>query len=439
TYYYDAFGNIEEEKYYDANGNLTTTPINNNIRYAGYQYDEETGLYYLNARMYDPKIARFLQEDTYRGDPNDPLSLNLYTYVKNNPLVYYDPTGHWPEWLDKKFENAKQWVNKKIKSVSDAASNVLNTAKNYVNEKVVQPVGQTIQKGKEVIEYVIENKPSSLKDGLALGTGIALTTFKNNVYDPFVDKVTAVDAIVSVGNYMEFYDEAQKRFEYFENNVTNSLGIQDNEYYYIGGTLTGAYNTIKGTAQFAGGTLIGVRGIRDTTIGIKGILSGGGTISLTLTAAGVGELMLAAEGSASGVFKASSGFDSFNRNYEKFAKMTEGTPKTWTSPDKYVGETANAIEARYPSKVVDVNKIAYRPDGTILTDFDIELDNTIIQVKAGTAKGLTSQIIKTTAGTTKEVIGFAPELNPSSALVKNASKQGIKVFTSLEDLLEYLK
>ncbi|WP_265446661.1 S8 family serine peptidase [Acetivibrio straminisolvens] len=94
TYYYDAFGNIEEEKYYDANGNLTTTPINNNIRYAGYQYDEETGLYYLNARMYDPKIARFLQEDTYRGDPNDPLSLNLYVYVKNNPLIYYDLTGH---------------------------------------------------------------------------------------------------------------------------------------------------------------------------------------------------------------------------------------------------------------------------------------------------------------------------------------------------------
>ncbi len=51
-------------------------------------------LYYLNVRMYDPKIARFLQEDTYTGDPNDPLSLNLYTYCFNNPLAYYDPTGH---------------------------------------------------------------------------------------------------------------------------------------------------------------------------------------------------------------------------------------------------------------------------------------------------------------------------------------------------------
>ena len=84
TYYYDAFGNILE----------STGDVNNNITYAGYQYDEETGLYYLNARMYDPKIARFLQEDTYRGDPMDPLSLNLYAYGHNNPITYYDPTGH---------------------------------------------------------------------------------------------------------------------------------------------------------------------------------------------------------------------------------------------------------------------------------------------------------------------------------------------------------
>jgi RHS repeat-associated protein len=84
TYYYDAFGNILEQ----------TGDVDNNITYAGYQYDDETGLYYLNARMYDPKIARFLQEDTYRGNPNDPLSLNLYTYCLNNPLIYWDPTGH---------------------------------------------------------------------------------------------------------------------------------------------------------------------------------------------------------------------------------------------------------------------------------------------------------------------------------------------------------
>ena len=73
--------------------------VENSIRYAGYQYDEETGLYYLNARMYDPETSRFLQEDTYTGDKKDPLSLNLYTYCHNNPLIYDDPTGHFAHIL----------------------------------------------------------------------------------------------------------------------------------------------------------------------------------------------------------------------------------------------------------------------------------------------------------------------------------------------------
>ena len=45
--------------------------------------------------MYNPATARFLQEDTYRGNASIPLSLNLYTYCHNEPIMYRDPTGHW--------------------------------------------------------------------------------------------------------------------------------------------------------------------------------------------------------------------------------------------------------------------------------------------------------------------------------------------------------
>ena len=62
-------------------------------------------LYDLKARFYDAKIARFMQEDTYLGSQNDPLSLNLYTYVKNNPLTYWDPTGHMEAGDYEKFKN----------------------------------------------------------------------------------------------------------------------------------------------------------------------------------------------------------------------------------------------------------------------------------------------------------------------------------------------
>ena len=68
--------------------------MNNPFRYSGYEYDSGSGLYYLKSRHYDPVIARFMQEDTYRGSINDPLSLNLYSYANNKPVMYYDPNGH---------------------------------------------------------------------------------------------------------------------------------------------------------------------------------------------------------------------------------------------------------------------------------------------------------------------------------------------------------
>ena len=78
SYRYDAFGGIIEE-----GGSLE-----NRITYTGQMYDGVTGQYYLRARFYNPKIGRFLQEDVYRGD-----GLNLYAYCRNNPVMYYDPSG----------------------------------------------------------------------------------------------------------------------------------------------------------------------------------------------------------------------------------------------------------------------------------------------------------------------------------------------------------
>ena len=76
---------------YDAWGNLTTFEeiIPNRFLYTGQQFDQITQQYYLRARYYNPVIARFTQEDIYRGD-----GLNLYTYCDNNPVIYYDSSGY---------------------------------------------------------------------------------------------------------------------------------------------------------------------------------------------------------------------------------------------------------------------------------------------------------------------------------------------------------
>ncbi|HEY3365910.1 MAG TPA: glucosaminidase domain-containing protein [Symbiobacteriaceae bacterium] len=87
---YDPWGKVTEQ----------TGTFDNPYRSGGEYQDAGTGLYYLRARFYAPEQARFLTEDTYAGDPGDPLSLNLYTYVVNNPLRYTDPSGHLPIGLD---------------------------------------------------------------------------------------------------------------------------------------------------------------------------------------------------------------------------------------------------------------------------------------------------------------------------------------------------
>lgn len=82
-YTYDIFGNIVSQSEF----------IPQPFKYSGEMTDNTTSLQYLRSRWYDPSIGRFINEDAYKGQIDNPLSLNLYTYVENNPLIYSDPTG----------------------------------------------------------------------------------------------------------------------------------------------------------------------------------------------------------------------------------------------------------------------------------------------------------------------------------------------------------
>ena len=70
------------------------------LRYKGYIYDEETRLYYLKTRYYDPEIGRFISPDSidYQS-PESINGLNLYAYCGNDPVNYSDGFGHMPEWV----------------------------------------------------------------------------------------------------------------------------------------------------------------------------------------------------------------------------------------------------------------------------------------------------------------------------------------------------
>ncbi len=88
-YAYDAYGNCAV--LIDEGGLASLNPF----RYRGYYFDSETGLYYLNARYYDPRIGRFLSPDGLPYlDPSAAVGMNLYAYCQCDPVNKADPTGH---------------------------------------------------------------------------------------------------------------------------------------------------------------------------------------------------------------------------------------------------------------------------------------------------------------------------------------------------------
>lgn len=88
SYTYDAWGNII------SNETKTELAKQNPFKYAGYMYDEEIQQYYLMARYYHPEQGVFLSVDPYPGDEDDPLTMNGYAYVGNNPVMNIDPDGN---------------------------------------------------------------------------------------------------------------------------------------------------------------------------------------------------------------------------------------------------------------------------------------------------------------------------------------------------------
>jgi RHS repeat-associated protein len=68
-------------------------------RYTG-QIEAEAGLYFYNARWYDPALGRFAQADMVVPNSNYPLAYDRYAYVYNNPINFVDLNGHEPWFID---------------------------------------------------------------------------------------------------------------------------------------------------------------------------------------------------------------------------------------------------------------------------------------------------------------------------------------------------
>jgi RHS repeat-associated protein len=103
TYDYDPFGKLRERH----------GSIYNPFAFTGREFDASTGLYYYRARYYDATLGRFLSTDAAPPRLDEPLDLNPYLYVRNNPARFVDPLGlelspgEWLWWKEVVIEHTR--------------------------------------------------------------------------------------------------------------------------------------------------------------------------------------------------------------------------------------------------------------------------------------------------------------------------------------------
>ncbi len=155
---FDAWGNIISVQ--DGSGNPLGGLTILDRGYTGHEHLQSVGLINMNARLYDPKLHRFLQPDNFVQDITDSQNYNRYSYVLNNPLKYTDPSGEVtsPSNEDKPCpECAPNFIAAILNSLRDPAN------KEWLSKNLS---ARSIDKGASAIGQGVVNGINSIAKGI---------------------------------------------------------------------------------------------------------------------------------------------------------------------------------------------------------------------------------------------------------------------------------
>ncbi|MEZ5170429.1 MAG: RHS repeat-associated core domain-containing protein [Acidimicrobiia bacterium] len=151
SYDYEPFGAARRSE------QLEPSAPANPMRFTGEYLDEETGLYNLRARQYDPSTGRFLATDPLQPSADSP-SVSSYAYVRNRPGVLVDPMGlrgcGWRD-LGNCLDDAVDWVGENrvgITKAVDTGGVLLGTGVTFANP----PAGLALVAGGSALNVTSE-------------------------------------------------------------------------------------------------------------------------------------------------------------------------------------------------------------------------------------------------------------------------------------------
>ena len=148
----DEQGVVTEHLSYDAHGKrrqgdwaagTPAAPSETPRGFTGHEHLDGVGLIHMNGRVYDPTLGRFLSADPNVQAPDDTQSFNRYSYVKNNPLSYTDPSGFFFKKIFKKIASFFKKVFKfHIKLYKKLLSNQYITTAIQIGINFIPGIGQ---------------------------------------------------------------------------------------------------------------------------------------------------------------------------------------------------------------------------------------------------------------------------------------------------------
>ena len=147
------------------------------IRYRGYYYDNESGLYYLQSRYYDPTTGRFVNADSIIDGSSKFLSCNIFVYAANNPVNCSDPTGKSLiiDWIASKIEKVfSSSVNTFRNSFENGTVSVgIDATASYIACVNIQAAFVFDSAGYTAFQVTVSGGASTSKGGASVGVAVS--------------------------------------------------------------------------------------------------------------------------------------------------------------------------------------------------------------------------------------------------------------------------